>query len=220
MKSEDKRQVWWVLGGLLIFIIFLAPLASFNSREYIGNLLQAYPYLAPLIVIGVRFITIVIAPLPGIPVSFASIAFLPWQEAWLYNIIAVELGSVCAFFIARRFREPVVARFASVRQVHEWQKTVSDRTQFWAFAALRFLSVSAFDFVSYAAGLTAISFRTFIIASLLVDIPVSFVFFYAGGRALSYSAYIFGAFAVLFFITAFVLQRFVVPKKITGVSGE
>ena len=89
MNPEEKRQAWWALGGLTIFIIFLAPLFFFNSREYIGNLLATYPYLAPVIVIGVRFLTIVIAPLPGVPVSFASIAFLPWQEAWIYNLIAV-----------------------------------------------------------------------------------------------------------------------------------
>lgn len=220
MKKEEKQQLWWALGGLLIFIIFLAPLISFNSREYIGNLLQAYPYLAPLIVIGVRFITIVIAPLPGIPVSFASIAFLSWQEAWLYNLIAVEAGSICAFFIARRFREPVVARFAPLKQVHEWQKTISRRRQFWGFVGLRFLSVSAFDFVSYAAGLTALPFRSFLFASLIVDVPVSFIFFYAGGRALSYSAYIFGAFAVLFFITLFVSKRLVVDKKQSALAED
>ena len=208
MNPEEKRQAWWALGGLTIFIIFLAPLFFFNSREYIGNLLATYPYLAPVIVIGVRFLTIVIAPLPGVPVSFASIAFLPWQEAWIYNLIAVEAGSVCAFFIARRFREPVVARFAPLRQIHEWQKKISGRMQFLGFVALRFVSVSAFDFVSYAAGLTAIRFRHFLLASLIVDIPVSFIFFYVGGRAITYSAYVFAGFAALFFISIFLSKKF------------
>ena len=163
MKKEEKQKLWWALGGLLIFIVFLAPLFSFNSREYIGHLLQTYPYLAPLIVIGVRFLTIVIAPLPGIPVSFASIAFLPWQEAWLYNLVAVEAGSICAFFIARRFREPVVAWFTPLRQVHEWQKTVSRRMQLWAFIGLRFFAGFPFFFRKNPAPPYSFSFPFFLI---------------------------------------------------------
>lgn len=197
----------------MIFAVFLAPLLFLNSREYITHLLQTYPYLAPFIVIGVRFLTIVIAPLPGIPVSFASIAFLPWQEAWLYNLIAVEAGSICAFFIARKFREPVVARFAPLQNIHHWQKTISRHKQFWGFVALRFVSVSAFDFVSYAAGLTVLSFRSFFLASLMVDIPVSFIFFYVGGQAMRYSVYIFGVFAMLFFIMLLFSKYYIIDKK-------
>lgn len=204
--NTTKQKLFWAGGGVLIFAVFLLPLTSFTSREYITHLLQSYPYLAPLIVIGVRFITIVIAPLPGIQVSFASIAFLPWQEAWLYNLIAVEAGSVCAFFIARKFRESVVARFTSLQNIHTWQKAISRTKQFWGFFALRFMSISAFDFVSYAAGLTTLSFRTFFIASLMVDIPVSFIFFYVGGVAFQYSIYIFIAFAVLFAVVIGVWQ--------------
>lgn len=207
-KGMKGQNFFWVAGGLLIVIIFLAPFASLDYQEYITRLLQAYPYLAPIIVIGVRFLTIVIAPLPGVPVSFASIAFLPWHEAWLYNLIAVELGSLCAFFIARRFREPVVARFAPLQNIHHWQKTISRRKQFWGFVALRFVSVSAFDFVSYAAGLTALPFRSFFAASLLVDMPVSFIFFYIGGRAFQYSVYFFGAFAALFIVAALLSKFF------------
>lgn len=204
--NTTRQQLFWIGGGIFIFAVFLLPLFSFTSREYITHLLQAYPYFAPLIVIGVRFLTIVIAPLPGVPVSFASIAFLPWQEAWFYNLIAVEAGSVCAFFIARRFRESVVARFTPLQNIHTWQKAISRTKQFWGFVALRFMSVSAFDFVSYAAGLTALPFRTFFIASLMVDIPVSFIFFYIGGQAFRYSIYIFIAFALLFAITVGVWQ--------------
>lgn len=115
-----KFNLYWFLGWVAVVVLFVTPLVLVDYWGYITDLIESFPYFAPVIVIVFRFIGVVLAPLPGAPVSFASIAFLPWHEAWLYNFIGAELGSICAFLIARRFRESVVARFASLQHVHEW----------------------------------------------------------------------------------------------------
>lgn len=170
-------------------VIFALPLISSRSFDFAAGLVRNYPYIAPLTIIGLRFMGVVVAPLPGSPVMLASIAILPWWQAWLYNFLGSMSGSMCAFFIARKFREPVVARFAPLREIHQWQEKISQHKQFWAFAALRLVALVAFDFVNYAAGLTRMSFWTYLGATLLVDVPVGLLFFYFGGIALRYSMY-------------------------------
>jgi len=195
-----KNHLFWIIAGGIITVVFLAPLFFIDYESVVLQLIEEYPYSAPLIVIVFRFIGVVLAPLPGAPIAFASMAFLPWTTAWLYNFIGAELGMVAAFLIARNFREPVVARFAPLGKVHRWQEEVSQIKQFWGFVGLRAVSLFAFDFVSYGAGLTKLSFLHFILATFLVDIPIGFLFFYFGGLAVRYSVYLYGVFAVIFMI--------------------
>lgn len=203
----NKANIFYLIAGTIIVVTFLLPIFSSDYQQYANSLIQYSPYLAPVIIIIFRFLGVVLAPLPGAPVSFASMALLPWYEAWTYNFIGAELGSITAFLIARRFREPVVAHFAPLNQVHQWQEKVSKRKQFWAFTGLRAVSIVAFDFVSYAAGLTKLSFWTFLTASLLIDIPVGFSFFYLGGLAVKYSILLSGISAVIFMIAIFFWNR-------------
>jgi uncharacterized membrane protein YdjX (TVP38/TMEM64 family) len=155
---------------------------------------STHPLLAPLLVVLLRFVGVVVAPVPGAPVAFASMVFFPWWEAFLLNVTGAWLGAVVAFYIARWFREPVVKYLAPLKRLHQWQNELTDSQQFLAFVGLRIISIPAFDFVSYAAGLSAIPFRIFVLATLLVDLPVNIVFFYLGGLAAEASWYLFAAY--------------------------
>src|SRR3990167_11034387 len=216
-KSLAKNNLFWLGAGTVLAFFFLLPLVSHNYQEYAVGLIHTYPYLAPLLIIGFRFIGMVLAPLPGAPIAFSSMALLPWHEAWFYMFVGKEGGVVAAFYIADIFREPVVANFVPLEKIHRWQEQVSARKQFWAFAGLRLFSILAFDFVSYAAGLSKLSFKTFISATLLVDIPIGLLFFYLGGVAVKYSILFFGAFAVILVVGALILKT--VPA-VTGGNGK
>lgn len=193
-----KQHRWWIAAGTLVFALFLPPLLLPDYRALVESLLTTHPYAAPLIVSVLRFVFVVIAPLPASPLIFVSIAFMPWWQAALFNYIGTTAGAVAAFFIARRWREPVVARFTPLKDIHAWQDRISRRRQFWAFLGLRFSTLMVFDYVSYMAGLTKMPFRTFLAALIIVDIPVHLVFFYLGGIAARYGIAIFLFFGVLF----------------------
>lgn len=205
--SRKSNTILWIIASAIFTIAFLGIFVSDAYQQAVTIYLGEHRAAAPLIVIGARFVSNVIAPLPGSPTAFASIAMLPWWQAFLYNFLGVQLGSILSFFIARRFRELAVARFAQLQRVHEWQERVSQRQQFAAFLALRFLSIFAYDFVSYAAGLSKLPFRTFLAASVLVDVPVMFLFFYFGAVAYRYGIVIMVGFALLLFGGAYVASK-------------
>lgn len=206
MRILIVRNWWWLVGGAVITALFLPPLFLPDYRALVETLIKTYPYAAPFAVIISRFVCVVIAPLPGVPVTFASMALLPWWQAALYNFIGTTSGAITAFLIARNYREPVVARFTSLKEIHAWQERTSRHRQFWAFVGFRFSTLMAFDIVSYVAGLTKMPFRTFLLAVLIIDIPVDLVFFYFGGIAFRYGIYIFLLFGVVFLAAIFVMK--------------
>lgn len=210
---NSKKNLWWLVPSAIIVVVFLLPIFSPKYLGDVVDFMEIHPLVAPIVIVVFRFIGVVLAPLPGAPISFASIAVLPWWQAWLYNLIGGELGVVAAFFIARKFREPVVVRFAPFQKVHEWQDKISRKRQFWAFAGLRFTALIALDFVSYAAGLSKLSFRSFLLACLLIDIPTSFAFFYFGGIAFQYSVILFVGSIAGFLVAVFIWKSTSYPEK-------
>ncbi|TSC78977.1 MAG: hypothetical protein G01um101433_37 [Parcubacteria group bacterium Gr01-1014_33] len=207
LSQRTTQGIFWIIGSIVVTALFLFPLLSPIPYSFVIHIIVKYPYAAPAVIIVSKFITAVLAPLPGAPIAIASLAFLPWWEAMLYNLIGSELGVVAAFFIARKYRERIVGYLTPLKKIHEFQDTISHRTQFWAFLAFRLISQAAFDIVSYAAGLTKISFATFIIAVILIDIPTHIVFFYLGGIAARYSVYMTVVAGGIFFALAWWLNR-------------
>lgn len=207
MRILSVKNIWWLLGGVMITALFLPPLFLPDYRAFVETLIKTHPYAAPFVVSIARFVCVVVAPLPGVPVTFASMALLPWWQAAFYNFIGTTGGAITAFFIARKYRESVVARFVSIREIHSWQERTSHHRQFWAFVGFRFSTLMAFDIVSYVAGLTKMSFRTFLLAVLIIDIPVDLVFFYFGGIAFRYGIYIFLLFGMVFLIAILVMKH-------------
>lgn len=209
----NKTKIAWLVAGAVVLAVFLPLLFSNQYQSYTLGLIEEFPYLAPFIVIVFRFLAVVLAPLPGGAVSLASVAILPWYEAMLWNFLGASIGAITAFSIARKFREPAVKRFAPLEKVHQWQDRISHKKQFWGFMGLRLASTVAFDFVSYAAGLSKITFRTFLISILLIDLPVNLLFFYSAGQAIKYGVFILISLTVVLGAGLFIWNRRLAKKK-------
>ena len=205
--TRRRQGILWIVASIILTALFLSVIFSASYQQAVTRYVKTNAAAAPVTIILVRAATNILAPLPGSPVAFASLAVLPWWQAWLYNLAGIQLGAISAFFIARRFREPVVARFVSLRDIHAWQERISPRRQFWGFAGLRLVAILAYDFVSYAAGLTKLPFLLFLGASLLVDVPLTLTFFYLGGAAYRYGVYLMLVIVVMFVMGALIFKR-------------
>lgn len=178
MKSE--KVIAWVTGVLivlsLLFVFFwLPPYQKQITQFTIDN-----PILAPFILILWRFIGVVIPPIPAGILAFTLIPILGWFWVFLYSTIGLLSGAVVAFFLARKFREPLVKRFVPLQELNNWEGKLSGTTELWGFVLIRLTTGPVMDFISYLAGLTKLSFGKFFFATLLSLIP-SASGYYLGG---------------------------------------
>lgn len=210
----NKSKIAWLVAGAAILAFFLPLLFSNQYQSYTLDLIERFPYLAPTIIVAFRFLAVVLAPLPGGAVSLASVAILPWYEAMVWNFLGASIGAITAFSIARKFREPAVKMLVSLEKVHQWQDKISHKKQFWGFMGLRLASTVAFDFVSYAAGLSKITFCTFLISILIVDLPANMLFFYSVGQAIKYGVFILVALTAVLVIGLFISNRRLTKKEV------
>ena len=136
----------------------------------------------PLIFVLVRVASVVISPIPGIAVDAPGIAIFGWQAALVYAEIGILVGAGICFAMARKFREPLLQRVGFLRHVQYWQSRLSEREEFWVWVGLRLTTNPAFDYLSYAAGLTTSRFGMFMLSTFLGSLPSMIIVFMLGGQ--------------------------------------
>lgn len=116
--------------------------------------------------------------IPGGIVSFAVIPIFGWFATYLYTALGIFIGTSIAFWLGRIYREPLVAKFVSLKRVQELEKEISGKKEFMAILAFRLFTVPVVDISSYIAGLTKISYRKFALATFLATVPEMATFYF------------------------------------------
>jgi uncharacterized membrane protein YdjX (TVP38/TMEM64 family) len=124
---------------------------------------------------------IVLSPLPSAPIALA--AGMVYGTVWggVIVICGAELGAISAFSLARWLGFDAVRKWSRAEGM--MRHLTEETSQFWLMLTVfvaRLLPFVSFDAVSYAAGLTPLSFWRFALATLLGVMPVSFLLTFAG----------------------------------------
>ncbi len=155
---------------LTVLIVGIKAVGAENIRAAIE---QAGPF-APLLFIAARVTTYVVAPLTTGPILFLSGIIFEPIPAILYSLFAEVLGGAINFWIARLFGRRVVLRLVGADGMARVDQFTAQLASWQMLAYARLFLFSIWDFLSYAAGFTAVSFRPFLIVSVVVGlIPVS-----------------------------------------------
>lgn len=167
--------------GVVFVVALVSLLLSFLFERLFGALvpldpeairawLRGWGAWAPVIYISLMVLAIVLTPLPSVPLDIAAgLAFgLFWGT--VYTLVGAELGALLAFGLARRWARGWVVRRLGERRAATVD-ALTHRGGGRAVFLMRLLPAFNFDWVSYAAGLTALPLRTFAVATFLGMIP-------------------------------------------------
>jgi len=148
----------------------------FNLEKYVLNA----GVWGPIVYVGVMIIAIVISPIPSSPLAiFAGTVFgLMWGMLW--TMIGATLGAIIAFYLARIFGRPFVIKLVSEKKLSAIESRFQEHHLAWGIFFSRLLPLPFFDAISYAAGLTKISIKLFVISTMFGLMPLVFIFTYFG----------------------------------------
>ncbi len=124
----------------------------------------------PVAYIAFLALSMVFAPLPTTPAPLAAAAAWGAVLGVIYTLIAVAIGAALCFFIARYWGRRVYEHFLPAKTVDEIDR-IADRLAVRALVALRLFPLLGADYVSYAAGLTAIRFRLYLGITVVFSLP-------------------------------------------------
>ncbi|MGB8702010.1 MAG: VTT domain-containing protein, partial [Thermosynechococcaceae cyanobacterium] len=125
---------------------------------------------APLILFGLRFISIVIPVIPGTAFAFAAGLSLGLGVGLLVIILADFLSCSLSFYLSRRYGRDLVQKLIGPRFMNRVDQLSQQHLEGNFPLLTAFLMTGFFDFVSYGVGLTQTSWLRFL-GALCISIP-------------------------------------------------
>lgn len=188
--GAPRSMTTWIKLGLAAIVIgaLCWGLSSVDYERYLSltvliDWLRDAGPLAPLLLIGSMVCAVVIPPIPSVPLDLAAGAvFGPFYGAF-YAVIGAEIGAIGCFLLARTLGRDALSKLLKVETVF-CQRCTDHQLMGLVFFA-RLIPIFSFDVVSYGAGLTNISLKTFALATLFGMAPPTFAFTYLGSSVIS-----------------------------------
>ncbi|MFO7638890.1 MAG: VTT domain-containing protein [bacterium] len=144
----------------------------FRRPAELRALVAGWGAWAPLGIIGFQVLQILLAPLPGHPLSFAvGYAYGFWPGiAWL--MVGIMLGATINFLLARILGRRLLRFFVSADRLAQLDRMVIRRGAFYVFLLI-LIPNPVGDLAYYIAGLTALPLPLFLTVVFLARLPTS-----------------------------------------------
>src|SRR4030042_3578381 len=113
-----KRVRLFVILFILLLVLLLIFLFSRNYPLSIIQFIKYNHYIGPPFLVLWRTIGIIFPAIPAGVVSFAVVPIFGWLETYLYTLSGILIGTSISFWLARKFREPLVKRFVPLQKIH------------------------------------------------------------------------------------------------------
>jgi uncharacterized membrane protein YdjX (TVP38/TMEM64 family) len=140
---------------------------------------------APVVSCFLMVLQALVAPVPSFLITFANGLAFGVFWGWMLSLFGHVLAAAVCFGISRALgRGPVevLVGKAGLESADRWFA----RWGVYAVFAGRLVPGVAFDAISYAAGLTRMGFRSFMVATTLGIFPQTFLYSYLGRQAPQY----------------------------------
>ncbi len=172
-----------VAAMMLFFPEQVSALLAWVDRDRIKALTERAGPWGPMLIILLMAGAVVFSPIPSAPIALASGAAYGHYKGALYVVIGAETGALIAFSLARFLGRDAIQRWFGDK-LSGFRVLGSQSLLMWLVFTSRLMPFLSFDLVSYAAGLSALSFWRFAIATLAGVIPASFLLAHFGGEML------------------------------------
>ena len=195
-KQETKKTKW---GGkialiLVVLLAFLAyqfipainqtmnkVLAAFASGDFtvVRDFVESYGIYAAAVSFLLMILQSIAAPLPAFLLTFANANLFGWWKGAILSWSSAMAGAAICFYIARILGRDVVEKLTSKAGLKQIDDFFEKHGRLSILIA-RLLPFISFDIVSYAAGLTSMSFGSFFIATGIGQLPATIIYSYVG----------------------------------------
>jgi uncharacterized membrane protein YdjX (TVP38/TMEM64 family) len=189
------------IAAIVFLIKELGWKTFFNAeggREKVQAYIERFGAWSKLVYVLIVFISIILAFIPNNIVAIAGgYLYGTWPSVGL-TLIGAILGSLAAFGLARAFGRPLIYQVVKPETMQKIESKLEGKNSllFILFMLIPFIPGDA---VCYAAGLTKMSFKQFVILVSVTRIPGTTVSAYMGGSNIAWWVW------VIFFVALFII---------------
>lgn len=154
-----------------------------GDQELIREYLLEFGAWAPVVSIGLMVAQVIVVGIPATIVLFANGVAFGTSGGAAINIVGRMLGAIVAFGIARMLGkgavEKLMGKISHTQKFEAWM----ERWGGWAVFATRAIPGMPSDILSYVAGFTKVSWKTYTVATFFGFLPQSIMYAWVGSQA-------------------------------------
>jgi uncharacterized membrane protein YdjX (TVP38/TMEM64 family) len=181
---SNKTKSILLLGlpiGISIALSLVLQFSVLTQSEKVASWLGQFGNYVILVYILIQALTIIIAPIGGQFLQVAMLALFPAHQAFFIIYLTVTPLYLFNFLISRKYGRPLVSKVVGKKALDEIDKLSEDFGSV-TLIILKVFQSGLFDYLSYAAGLTKISFKHFALINIFAGIPAVFIAYFVFTR--------------------------------------
>src|SRR5215216_4006640 len=145
--------------------LFLSELDAAHTRDWI----LSFGVFSPLVYFLVVVAQVIVSPIPAGPVTFAGAMIFGVPQGLALSMAGSVVGSVLVFAAARKWGEPLVIRLVGEETFYKYSGRLDGEG--WWLLAILLVPFMPDDAVCALAGLSAVSFRRFLVFMVVGRLP-------------------------------------------------
>ena len=167
--------------AILIFILIVIPiyllvckgdtLKSFKSLSDVMDFLNQYKAQSILVYIGLQVMQIVICIIPGQAFQFAAGYLYGFIFGLIFSIIGAAIGTVISFYLAKFLGSDALRLMFSEERFGYFVERLNSKRAYMIVFLIYLIPGLPKDTMSYAAGVSDMRFKPFLIISLIGRTP-------------------------------------------------
>ena len=220
-KIERKKKNW--IGKAIVILLFAAAILAymwipsvhdlyneiarmFTSGDFIvvRKFVESYGAYAAAVSFALMILQSIAAPLPAFLLTFANANLFGWWQGAILSWSSAMAGATVCFYIARILGRDAVEKITSKAGLKQIDIFFEKHGRLSILIA-RLLPFISFDIVSYAAGLTSMSFGSFFVATGIGQLPATIIYSYVGGMLSGGARMLVTALLILFALSALIV---------------
>lgn len=221
MEENTNKKSW--TGKIIVIVLIVAAIGAyyfipsvnrtmnnivkmFASGDFtvVREFVASYGVYAVLVSFALMILQSIAAPLPAFLITFANASLFGWWKGAILSWSSAMAGAAVCFFIARILGRDVVEKLTSKAGLEQIDEFFDKHGQLSILIA-RLLPFISFNIVSYAAGLTSMSFGSFFLATGIGQLPATIVYSYVGGMLTGGAKMLVSALFILFALAALIV---------------
>lgn len=162
-----------IVIGIPLYIYFFEKewISQFRDFDDIIAYLQSYKLESIPIYICIQIIQIIISIIPGQIFNLAAGYLYTFFPALLFSIIGAFVGTLISFWIARWLGSDFVHLFFGREKTQDYVKKLNSKKAYTIVFFIYLIPGIPKDVVSYAAGVSDMKFKPFMLLSLIGRLP-------------------------------------------------
>lgn len=156
-----------IIAGIpaFIYLKYGSGVFSKDTASRVVEYLQQNSRTAFLLIIGIQIIQVVVCFLPGQPIQFAASYMFGVGVGFLLSVIGAVIGTTISFYIAKGLGSDAVHVFFGEEKVKEYQRRLNSGRGLLLTLLIYLIPGVPKDLVSYAAGISEMRFRPFLLTA-------------------------------------------------------